>query len=224
LPRGGRKPKADAAEIVRLTTQTKSEGATQRSTRTLAGVAGVSDTTVQRIWKAHGFKPHQVKSFKVSRDPNFVEKLEDMVGLYLSPLEHALVLRCDEKSQVEALDRTQPGLPMNPGRAATMAHDYKRNGTTTLFAEPDPQSIMYSPILSKHMMLDVLPNSLRGFAVVTLAAARASSASNHPLQGFHLSSRSYSSKRIAVLNSNRYVTLSPAPVPMSRHLLLPAGY
>jgi transposase len=134
LPRGGRKPKIDPAEIVRLTTQTKPQGATQWSTRTLAAVAGVSDTTVQRIWKARGLKPHLVKGFKVSRDPKFVEKLEDIVGLYMSPPEHALVLCCDEKSQVQALDRTQPGLPMKAGRAATMTHDYKRNGTTTLFA------------------------------------------------------------------------------------------
>jgi transposase len=134
LPRGGRKPKVDPAEIVRLTTQTKPEGATQWSTRTLATVAGVSDTTVQRIWAARGLKPHRVKRFKVSRDPKFVEKLEDIVGLYMSPPEHALVLCCDEKSQVQALDRTQPGLPMKPGRAASMTHDYKRNGTTTLFA------------------------------------------------------------------------------------------
>jgi len=134
LPRGGRKPKVDPAEIVRLTTQTKPKGATQWSTRTLATVAGVSDTTVQRIWTARGLKPHQVKRFKVSRDPKFVEKLEDIVGLYMSPPEHALVLCCDEKSQVQALDRTQPGLPMKSGRAATMTHDYKRNGTTTLFA------------------------------------------------------------------------------------------
>jgi transposase len=134
LPRGGRKPKVDSAEIVRLTTQTQPEGATQWSTRTLAAVAGVSDTTIQRIWQARGLKPHRVKRFKVSRDPKFVEKLEAIVGLYMSPPEHALVLCCDEKSQVQALDRTQPGLPLKPGRAATMTHDYKRHGTTTLFA------------------------------------------------------------------------------------------
>jgi transposase len=134
LPRGGRKPKIDPAEIVRLTTQTQPEGATQWSTRTLATVAGVSDTTVQRIWKTRGLKPHRVKGFKVSRDPKFVEKLEDIVGLYMAPPDHALVLCCDEKSQVQALDRTQPGLPLKPGRAATMTHDYKRHGTTTLFA------------------------------------------------------------------------------------------
>ncbi len=134
LPRGGRQPKVDAAEIVRRTTQTQPLAATQWSTRTLAKEMGVSDTTVLRVWHAHGLKPHRVESFKVSRDPKFTEKLEDIVGLYLSPPEHALVLCCDEKSQVQALDRTQPGLPLKKGRAATMTHDYKRHGTTTLFA------------------------------------------------------------------------------------------
>src|SRR5471030_1721801 len=134
LPRSGRKPRVDRAEIVRLTTQTTPEAATHWSTRTLARKAGVSDTTVLRIWQANGLKPHLVESFKVSRDPKFAEKLEDIVGLYMSPPEHALVLCCDEKSQVQALDRTQPGLPLKKGRAATMTHDYKRNGTTTLFA------------------------------------------------------------------------------------------
>lgn len=134
LPRGGRPSKTDAAEIVRLTTQTKPEAATHWSTRTLAAKVGVSDTTVLRVWHKHGLKPHRVRTFKVSRDPRFVEKLEDIVGLYLSPPEHALVLCCDENSQVQALDRTQPGLPLKKGRAATMTHDYKRHGITTLFA------------------------------------------------------------------------------------------
>jgi len=134
LPRGGRPPKVDAAEIVRRTTQTLPAAATHWSTRTLARELGVSDTTVLRVWRTHGLKPHLVRSFKVSRDPRFVEKLEDIVGLYMSPPEHALVLCCDEKSQVQALDRTQPGLPLKKGRAATLTHDYKRNGTTTLFA------------------------------------------------------------------------------------------
>lgn len=134
LPRGGRPVQADVAKIVRLTTQTRPEAATQWSTRTLAAKVGVSDTTVLRVWRAYGLKPHRVRPFKVSRDPRFAEKLEDIVGLYLSPPAHALVLCCDEKSQVQALDRTQPGLPMKKGRAATMTHDYKRHGTTTLFA------------------------------------------------------------------------------------------
>ena len=125
LPRGGRPLKADTAEIVRLTTRTLPEAATHWSTRTLATKAGVSDTTVLRVWHRHGLKPHLVETFKVSRDPRFVEKLEDIVGLYLNPPEHALVLCCDEKSQVQALDRTQPGLPLKKGRAATMTHDYK---------------------------------------------------------------------------------------------------
>jgi transposase len=134
LPRGGRPRKTDTAEIVRLTTRTLPEAATHWSTRTLAAKVGVSDTTVLRVWHRHGLKPHLVETFKVSRDPRFVEKLEDIVGLYLNPPEHALVLCCDEKSQVQALDRTQPGLPLKKGRAATMTHDYKRHGTTTLFA------------------------------------------------------------------------------------------
>ena len=134
LPRSGRRPRIDAAEIVRMTTQTKPEGATHWSTRKLAAKLGISDTTVQKVWRANGLKPHRVETFKVSRDPKFIEKLEDIVGLYMSPPEHALVLCCDEKSQVQALDRTQPGLPLKKGRAETMTHDYKRNGTTTLFA------------------------------------------------------------------------------------------
>jgi transposase len=134
LPRSGRKPRIDAAEIVRVTTQTKPEGATHWSTRRLAAQLGVSDTTVHKVWRANGLKPHLVETFKVSRDPKFTEKLEDIVGLYMSPPEHALVLCCDEKSQVQALDRTQPGLPLKKGRAETMTHDYKRHGTTTLFA------------------------------------------------------------------------------------------
>ena len=134
LPRGGRKVRVDHERIIELTTQTTPANATHWSTRTLAKVAGASATTVARVWRAHGLKPHRVKSFKISRDPRFVEKLEDIVGLYLSPPEHALVLCCDEKSQVQALDRTQPGLPLKKGRVATMTHDYKRNGTTTLFA------------------------------------------------------------------------------------------
>ena len=133
-PRGGRPPKVDAADIVQRTTQTLPATATQWSTRSLAREMGVSDTTVLRVWHANGLKPHLVRGLEVSRDPNFVEKLEDIVGLYMSPPEHALVLCCDEKSQVQALDRTQPGLPLKKGRAATMTHDYKRNGTTTLFA------------------------------------------------------------------------------------------
>jgi len=134
LPRGAPPVKVDAARLVELTTQAKPVAATHWSTRMMAAELGVSASTVMRHWHAHGLKPHIVRGFKVSRDPKFVEKLEDIVGLYMSPPEHALVLCCDEKSQVQALDRTQPGLPLKKGRAATMTHDYKRNGTTTLFA------------------------------------------------------------------------------------------
>jgi transposase len=124
----------DVARLVELTTQSKPEAATHWSTRKMAAELGVSAASVSRHWRANGLKPHLVHGFKVSRDPRFVEKLEDIVGLYMAPPEHALVLCCDEKSQVQALDRTQPGLPLKKGRAATMTHDYKRNGTTTLFA------------------------------------------------------------------------------------------
>jgi len=134
LPRGAPPVTVDVARLVELTTQSKPEAATHWSTRTMAAQIGVSAASVSRHWRAHGLKPHLVRGFKVSRDAKFVEKLEDIVGLYMSPPEHALVLCCDEKSQVQALDRTQPGLPMKKGRAATMTHDYKRNGTTTLFA------------------------------------------------------------------------------------------
>ena len=134
LPRGAPPVKVDAARLVELTTQSQPAAATHWSTRTMAVELGVSASTVMRHWHAHGLKPHIVRGFKVSRDPQFVQKLEDIVGLYMSPPEHALVLCCDEKSQVQALDRTQPGLPLKKGRAATMTHDYKRHGTTTLFA------------------------------------------------------------------------------------------
>jgi transposase len=135
--RPGRKKRIGASrirEIVERTLNEKPLGTTQWSTRSLAAVVGLSPATIQRIWKQHGLKPHLVRSFKLSRDPRFVDKLYDVVGLYLNPPDHALVLSVDEKSQIQALDRTQPGLPMKRGRAETMTHDYKRNGTTTLFA------------------------------------------------------------------------------------------
>jgi transposase len=136
-PRGGRKPtRRGAVErlIVERTTQTEPASATHWSTRTLARELGVSPSMVQRVWQANGLKPHRVKTFKVSNDKQFVDKMQDIVGLYLNPPEHALVLCADEKSQIQALDRTQPGLPIKKGRCGTMTHDYKRNGTTTLFA------------------------------------------------------------------------------------------
>ncbi|HSK29894.1 MAG TPA: IS630 family transposase [Candidatus Limnocylindria bacterium] len=136
-PRPGRTPSIAATtvtRVVRMTTQDKPSNATHWSTRTMAAAAGISETSVRRIWRKHGLKPHLVKTFKLSRDPRFSEKLEVIVGLYLNPPEHALVLCCDEKSQIQALDRTQPGLPLKRGRAGTMTHDYKRNGTATLFA------------------------------------------------------------------------------------------
>ena len=120
-------------EIVRKTTQETPVAGTHWSTRSLAKVMGLSPSTIGRIWRRHGLKPHLTRTFKLSRDPKFVEKLEDVIGLYLNPPEHALVFSVDEKSQIQALDRTQPGLPLVPGRYGTMTHDYKRHGTTTLF-------------------------------------------------------------------------------------------
>ena len=134
LPRGAPARKVDAARLAMLTTQTPPPQATQWSTRSMAEVLGVSQSSISRHWRAQGLKPHLIETFKVSRDPKFAEKLKDIVGLYMSPPEHALVLCCDEKSQIQALDRTQPGLPLKKGRAATLTHDYKRHGTTTLFA------------------------------------------------------------------------------------------
>jgi len=135
--RPGRIPALDPIVVERVVAKTTQEvpaGATHWSAERLAKEVGISESSVLRIWRRHGLKPHQTRTFKISRDPRFAEKLEDVVGLYLSPPEHAMVLCVDEKSQIQALDRTQPGLPIKPGRAGTMTHDYKRHGTTTLFA------------------------------------------------------------------------------------------
>ncbi len=136
-PGRGRRVKYGAERvraITEATTQTKPPGATHWSTRTMAKAQGVSKATIQRIWSAHGLQPHRTKNFKLSKDKHFTEKLTDVVGLYLNPPDKAIVLCVDEKSQIQALQRTQPGLPMKKGRCGTMTHDYKRHGTTTLFA------------------------------------------------------------------------------------------
>ena len=133
----GRKPRYSADKvdkIINATLQRRPAGATHWSCRTMAEEQGVSKATISRIWQSHGLKPHRTKAFKLSRDPKFLEKLTDVVGLYLNPPDKALVLCVDEKSQIQALDRTQPGLPLKKGRCGTMTHDYKRHGTTTLFA------------------------------------------------------------------------------------------
>jgi transposase len=136
-PGRGRKPTFGPEKIqsiVDATLQTKPKGMTQWSCRLLAAAQGVSKSTINNIWQSHHLKPHRVKTFKLSRDVKFLEKLTDVVGLYLNPPQKALVLCVDEKTQIQALDRTQPGLPMKKGRCGTITHDYKRNGTTTLFA------------------------------------------------------------------------------------------
>ena len=123
-----------AERVVALTLTDPPAETTHWTAAMMAKAAGISVSSVQRIWRAHGLQPHRVRQFKLSNDPRFVEKLRDVVGLYLDPPAHAIVLSVDEKSQIQALDRTQPGLPMKKGRAGTMTHDYKRHGTTTLFA------------------------------------------------------------------------------------------
>lgn len=133
----GRKPKFGATTVsgwIDTTLQSKPRGASHWSTRSLAKAVGVSKNTIHRVWRDHQLKPHLTKSFKLSRDPHFVEKLTDIVGLYLQPPNDAVVLCVDEKSQIQALDRTQPGLPLKRGRCGTFTHDYKRHGTTCLFA------------------------------------------------------------------------------------------
>jgi transposase len=146
----GKAPIADArvAELLRLTQAPPSHEATHWTARAMAQAVGMGVATVQKIWKAHGLAPHRWRAFKLSTDPAFVEKLNDIVGLYVSPPAHAVVLSVDEKSQIQALDRTQPGLPMKKGRGATMTHDYKRHGTTTLFAALD---VLEGTVIGRNM-------------------------------------------------------------------------
>jgi transposase len=139
-PGRGRKPTYDATRIQALidaTLQTKPKGSTHWSCRTMAAEQEISKSTVSRIWRSHHIKPHRTQTFKLSRDPRFLQKLTDVVGLYLNPPDNAIVLCVDEKSQIQALQRTQPGVPLKKGRSGTMTHDYKRHGTTTLFAALD---------------------------------------------------------------------------------------
>jgi transposase len=141
-------PPERVAEIVRRTLEPPPHEATHWTLRAMAKVAGLAASTVQGIWKAHGLSPHRWRSFKLSTDPAFAEKLTEIVGLYVAPPAHAVVLSIDEKSQIQALDRTQPGLPMKKGRAGTMTHDYKRHGTTTLFAA---LNVLDGTVIAKNM-------------------------------------------------------------------------
>lgn len=154
LPRGGRRARVREqyeSLIIKKVQGEKPEGATHWTTRSLAQALGVSQNLVFRVLRANGLKPHLLKTFKISNDPNFDEKLRDVVGLYLNPPENALVLSADEKSSIQALDRTQPELPIKKGRCGTMTHDYKRNGTTTLFAAIDmAKGKIISRCMEKH--------------------------------------------------------------------------
>src|SRR5712692_1101389 len=156
----GRKPSISAekvAAIVHATLHDKPPGQTHWSCRSMAKAQGVSPATVQRIWHARGLAPHRVKTFKLSNDKRFEEKLTDVAGLYLNPPDKAVVLCMDEKSQIQALDRTQPTLPLKPGRCGTMTHDYKRNGTTTLFAALDVLTgVVIGQCLPKHRNIEFL--------------------------------------------------------------------
>ena len=166
-PGRGRKPSIPSAkieEIVRLTLHETPVGETHWSCRSMAARAGVSPATVQRIWSARDLSRIRVETFKFSNDPRFEEKLVDVVGLYLNPPEDAIVLCMDEKSQMEALDRTQPSLPIKPGRAGTMTHDYKRNGTTTLFAALDVLTGSVIGRLPRHRHVEFLNSCGRSIA------------------------------------------------------------
>lgn len=141
-------PDDKVAEVIRLTQEAPPHAATHWTLRVMAKRVGLAASTVRIIWKAHGLSPHRWRQFKLSNDPEFAKKLTDVVGLYVSPPAHAVVLSVDEKSQIQALDRTQPGLPMKKGRARTMTHDYKRNGTTTLFAA---FNVLTGEVISQNM-------------------------------------------------------------------------
>ena len=147
-PRSGRPRKItpdDEAEIVRKTLEEKPADATHWSCRLMAKEVGVHPTTISRIWRAHGLQPHRIEYFKLSTDPHFVEKLRDVVGLYVDPPERAVVFAFDEKSQIQALDRTQPGLPLKKGRAGTMTHDYKRHGIRSFCGSSARSSAAWLP-------------------------------------------------------------------------------
>ena len=157
-PRSGRPKQISAAEEARIVAKTLQEappdGGTHWSTRLMARVTGLHPTTISRLWRTHGLKPHQIAYFKLSTDPDFVAKLRDVVRLYLDPPKRAVVFSVDEKSQIQALDRTQPGLPLKKGRAGTFTHDYQRHGTTTLFAALD--------VATGRIHHDCLPRHRRG--------------------------------------------------------------
>jgi len=145
------------AKVIAKTVTETPPGATHWSVRSMAKAMGISHTSVQRIWREAGLKPHLVRTFKISNDPEFEEKVVDVVGLYMNPPDKALVLCVDEKSQIQALDRSQPGLPLKPGRAATMTHDYKRHGTTTLFAALDVRTgLVVGECLPRHRAKEFL--------------------------------------------------------------------
>src|SRR5512133_117470 len=160
---------SDSAErVIALTRTDPPAEATHWTATMMAKAVGISASSVQRIWRAHGLQPHRVQQFKLSNDPKFADKLKDVVGLYVDPPAHAVVLSVDEKSQIQALDRTQPGLPMKKGRAGTMTHDYKRNGTTTLFAA---LNVLEGTVIGQRQTTDLLLPVCRMIAAVPSPSA-----------------------------------------------------
>ena len=192
-PRTSITPEVEA-EVVRRTLEEDPASGTHWSTRLMAPAAGLHHGQVARIWRAHGLKPHLARTFKLSTDPAFVEKLRDVVGLYADPPERAIVFAFDEKSRIQALDRTQPGLPMKKGRSGTMTHDYKRHGTTTLFAALD---VATGEVIHECMARTAPPGALplhahlglvaepRGALLLGTLAAPAEAARRDQRQGAH---------------------------------------
>jgi transposase len=164
----GKAPLGDQTvhRVVTLTCAEPPGEATHWTGRAMAREAGISLRSVQRIWQAHDLQPHRIRTFKRSSDPDFAAKLVDIVGLYVDPPKHAIVLSLDEKSQIQALDRTQPGLPLKPGKAGTMTHDYKRHGTTTLFAALD---VLEGTVLGRCMQRHRHQEFLRFLATIERA-------------------------------------------------------
>ena len=167
-------PAATIDRVVALTNQEPPHEATHWTAPAMAKAVGISPSSVRRIWKGHGLQPHRVRAFKLSNDAKFAEKLKEVVGLYIDPPAHAVVLSLDEKSQIQALDRTQPGLPMKKGRCATMTHDYKRHGTTTLFAALD---ILEGKVIGRCMQRPPAP---RIYPLSQYRRARRAGRQDHP--------------------------------------------
>ena len=168
-----------AERVVALTLTDPPVEATHWTAAMMATATGISESAVRRIWRSHGLQPHRYRQFKLSNDPNFVRKLRDVVGLYVDPPAHPIVLSVDEKSQIQALDRTQPGLPMKKGRLGTMTHDYKRNGTTTLFAA---LNVLDGTVIGRNMQRHRHQEFIRFLNVINAQVPADKAVHHHPRQ------------------------------------------